>query len=104
MELEYGVGTAENGACFTKKEHVGPTGLGYMTDKNDEFIITYDHDKWFFIQSGDFVGDIKAYASALPNSGLCVYIKKDKVVEQVKKRNSKILEKPIKFYGKMIVN
>ena len=99
-DLEYDVRTIENGAWFTKKEHFDPARLGYMTDKNDKFIITYNHDKRIFIQSGDFVGDIKAYASAFPNSGPCVYIKKGEVVEQVKRGIEKMLKKPIKFYGK----
>ena len=85
LELEYGVGTTENGACFTKKEHFDPARLGYMTDKNDKFIITYNHDKRCFISSGDFVGDIKAYASAFPKSGPCVYIKRVRLLNKLKK-------------------
>ena len=57
-----------------------------MSDENDKFILTYNHDKRFFIKSRDFIGDIKTYPSTqrIQTVGPCVYVKKRVIVNKVK--------------------
>ena len=83
----YGIGDPESGARFTKIEHFNKQCLmSYMSDGNDKFILTYNHDKRFFTNSEDFIGDIKTYPSTYPKSGPCVYVEKGDIFNEVNQK------------------
>ncbi|KAF6040994.1 hypothetical protein EB796_000711 [Bugula neritina] len=41
----------------------------------DKIILTYNHEKQFYVESSEFTGDLKCYKYTIPKRGRCLYVK-----------------------------
>ena len=76
-----------------------PQHFSYIKE-DEKILLAYKHSKRFYIKSDEFIGELKVFNSTFSNGGPFLYIKKSQIMEQVKHHITKILKKPVKFYGK----